>query len=89
MTSLVPSLASVLAIAFAVQSGFASAGNRPYLAREAGEVGAEPTLTSKERLSGKASDDQRVDNCKVPLNLRGPKPRPDACADGVSTRPRR
>jgi hypothetical protein len=35
--------------------------------------------TLKERLSDKASDDQRVDNCKVPLNRRGAKIRPDAC----------
>jgi hypothetical protein len=38
--------------------------------------GACPDLI-KERLSGKASDEQRVDNCKVPVELRGPKPRPD------------
>ena len=40
---------------------------------------------AKERLGGKASDQQRVDNCKVPLELRGPKPRPDQCGDGSST----
>jgi len=34
-------------------------------------------LTLKERLSDKASDEQRVDNCKVPPDRRGPKPRPD------------
>ena len=33
--------------------------------------------TLKERLSDKASDEQRVDNCKVPIDKRGPKPRPD------------
>jgi hypothetical protein len=42
-----------------------------------GETGAPPTRTVKERLSSKASDDQRVDNCKVPRDLRGPKSRPD------------
>jgi hypothetical protein len=31
----------------------------------------------KERLSDKASDEQRVDNCRVPLDRRGSKPRPD------------
>lgn len=36
-------------------------------------------LTGKERLSDKASDDQRVDNCKVPPEERGPKPRPASC----------
>ena len=35
------------------------------------------TKTSKERLSDKASDEQRVDNCRVPLERRGPTPRPD------------
>ena len=51
---------------------------------EAGHV--QPTRTAKERLGRKASDEQRVDNCKVPLDLRGPKPRPDECDDGASTR---
>lgn len=46
---------------------------------------AHPALTGKERLAGKAADEQRVDNCKVPLGLRGSKPRPDACRAGVST----
>ena len=50
------------------------------------DIRAGPTRTAKERLGGKASDEQRVDNCKVPLDLRGPKPRPDECGDGASTR---
>jgi len=50
---------------------------------EANQV--QPVRTAKERLGGKASDEQRVDNCKVPLDLRGPKPRPDRCgSDGLS-----
>jgi hypothetical protein len=39
--------------------------------------------TGKERLGGKASDEQRVDNCNVPLELRGPTPRPDDCPAGA------
>ena len=35
--------------------------------------------TLKERLSDKASDAQRVDNCKVPLDRRGTKSRPEGC----------
>jgi hypothetical protein len=35
--------------------------------------------TLKERLSDKASDEQRVDNCRVPPERRGTTPRPD-CA---------
>jgi hypothetical protein len=41
--------------------------------------GATELLTAKERLSEKWTDEQRVDNCKVPLDKRGPKPRPDTC----------
>lgn len=37
-------------------------------------------LTMKERLSGKASDPQRVNDCKVPLERRGDRPRPADCA---------
>lgn len=33
--------------------------------------------TGKERLSDKASDEQRVDNCRVPAERRGSKSRPD------------
>ena len=38
---------------------------------------AQEPQTLKERLSDKASDEQRVDNCHVPLERRGAKPRPD------------
>ena len=60
----------------------------PDVAPLAEDVGShdQPTRTAKERLGVKASDEQRVDNCKVPLDLRGPKPRPDECGDGASTR---
>ena len=45
----------------------------------------QPIRTAKERLGSKASDEQRVDNCKVPLDLRGQKPRSDVCSsDGPS-----
>ena len=37
-------------------------------------------LTLKERLGAKWKDEQRVDNCKVPLEKRGSKPRSDSCA---------
>lgn len=42
------------------------------------------TKTSKERLSDKASDEQRVDNCRVPIERRGTTPRPD-CKDADAT----
>jgi hypothetical protein len=52
---------------------------------------ARPTelLTAKERLSEKWTDEQRVDNCKVPIDKRGPKPRPDTCPDVSSEQPAR
>jgi hypothetical protein len=56
--------------------------------RDAGAAGAatspetiQPVMTGKERLGPKWTDEQRVDNCKVPAHKRGTKPRPSACAD--------
>jgi hypothetical protein len=43
---------------------------------------ARAELTGKERLGAKWKDEQRVDNCKVPLEKRGAKARPDSCAHG-------
>jgi hypothetical protein len=37
------------------------------------------TLTGKERLGKKWMDEQRIDNCNVPADKRGTKPRPSAC----------
>jgi hypothetical protein len=42
-------------------------------------AGARASLTGKERLGQKWSDEQRVDNCKVPVDKRGAKPRPSEC----------
>lgn len=39
-----------------------------------------PGKTGKERLGDKASDEQRVDNCKVPPERRGAKIRSDMCS---------
>jgi hypothetical protein len=40
---------------------------------------APATLTGKERLGRKWMDEQRIDNCKVPIDKRGTKPRPSDC----------
>ena len=45
---------------------------------------AQQAKTSKERLSRKANDEQRIDNCRVPAELRGPTPRP-GCPDEQAT----
>jgi hypothetical protein len=37
------------------------------------------TLTGKERLGRKWMDEQRIDNCKVPIDKRGSRPRPSVC----------
>ena len=39
------------------------------------------SLTGKERLGRKWMDEQRIDNCNVPVDKRGSKPRPSVCPD--------
>jgi len=36
-------------------------------------------LTGKERLGKKWMDEQRIENCKVPIDKRGAKPQPSTC----------
>src|SRR3546814_2405583 len=45
----------------------------------AGAAGTGPVKTGKERLSDKASDEQRVNDCKVPPERRGASQRPTEC----------
>jgi len=40
------------------------------------------SLTGKERLGKKWMDEQRIDNCNVPVDKRGTKPRPSTCSPG-------
>jgi transposase len=47
-------------------------------------AGPAPTRTGKERLGGKASDEQRVNDCKVPPERRT-RPRPTACPGEVGS----
>ena len=51
----------------------------PALVQPPTEQAPAPIKTGKERLSSKAADDQRVDNCKVPQELRGTTVRSDTC----------
>jgi hypothetical protein len=37
------------------------------------------TLTGKERLGRKWMDEQRIDNCNVPIDKRGSQKRPSIC----------
>lgn len=52
------------------------------LAANGDRASAATRLTGKERLSDKASDEQRVDDCKVPP-ARRTRPRPTYCPWGV------
>lgn len=65
-------LCRTAAVVLAMQIGLAWAGGGTD-----DQGTAEPVRTAKERLKSKALDEQRVDNCKVPVELRGPKSRPD------------
>ena len=38
------------------------------------------SLTGNERLGRKWMDEQRIDNCNVPIDKRGTKSRPSTCA---------
>ena len=44
-----------------------------------------PALTGKERLGPKWTDEQRIDNCRVPIDKRGTKPRPATCPNVPSS----
>jgi hypothetical protein len=64
----------------------ADVGAQTVLPGNAGEGADTATLpsgagqrTGKERLGEKWSDEQRFDNCKVPLDKRGTRQRPDSC----------
>ena len=43
-----------------------------------------PSLTGKERTGRKWMDEQRIDNCNVPIDKRGSKPRPSNCLHSPS-----
>ncbi len=60
-------------------AGPASAQNRAPSVAPASTQIAPATLTGKERLGRKWMDEQRIDNCNVPLDKRGSKPRPTGC----------
>ena len=57
----------------------ASAQNRPPVASPVSAVSSPASLTGKERLGRKWMDEQRIDNCNVPVDKRGSKPRPSGC----------
>ena len=78
-------LARAVALTLALQAGLAAADEGAREDSDAKQIEAAPIRTGKERLGGKASDEQRMDNCKVPPDRRGATPRPDACREDAST----
>lgn len=71
------SLASLFAISL-VWPAIAQNGSHPDQPRP--DPATSPrTLTGKERLGRKWMDEQRIDNCNVPVDKRGSRPRPSAC----------
>ena len=78
-------LVRAAALMLMLQAVFAVAGEVPRDDGGAPFVMSGPARTGKERLGGKASDEQRVDNCKVPPDRRGATPRPDTCREDPST----
>lgn len=77
-------LAFRLAVCLAVYPALpASAQHRPGDPAPSGAAilpSNSPTpLTGKERLGRKWMDEQRIDNCNVPVDKRGTRPRPSSC----------
>ena len=70
---------STSVIAYVFVALLAMGGAASAHAATAADTAASEPKTLKERLGDKASDDQRVDNCKVPVAERGSKARPDDC----------
>jgi len=68
--------AALLALLVALPAGAAEPQRLP--APQAPPRPVPSPLTAKERLSGKWTDEQRVDDCKVPPERRT-RPRPAAC----------
>jgi len=76
------SLVSIFALCLAVPvfNLPAVAQNAPPLGQPAPyQANQQRTLTGKERLGRKWMDEQRIDNCNVPIDKRGTKPRSSAC----------
>jgi hypothetical protein len=85
---MLPALGRAAAALLALQVALAAAAGVPEGARATGGANTAPALTIKERLGSKASDDQRVNNCKVPIAQRGLKPRPEDCRGDARPTPK-
>ena len=77
-------LASLLTVGFAFSASAQDRQPGPPIPHAASATEAPPTLTGKERLGRKWTDEQRIDNCNVPIDKRGTKPRPSTCARALA-----
>ena len=77
------SIGSIITLCLALQclTWAAAAQNARLLDRPTpNSIFQQGTLTGKERLGRKWMDEQRIDNCNVPVDKRGTKPRPASCS---------
>jgi hypothetical protein len=72
--------ASLLTVGFAYSASAQDGQPGPPRSQAGSPAEVPPTLTGKERLGRKWTDEQRIDNCNVPIDKRGTKPRPSSCA---------
>ena len=72
----------LLACLFAVGLAFSASSQdrQPDQPKPQVEPPTDTPLTGKERLGRKWTDEQRIDNCNVPIDKRGTRPRPADCA---------
>jgi hypothetical protein len=70
---------ALLSPAFAQQQAAATNRNAAFRVAATAQPPSAPAATGKERLGEKWTDEQRVNNCKVPFDKRGSKFRPDTC----------
>jgi hypothetical protein len=78
-----PKISALLLIAFTSCAG-AQDGTHDSTTGTATET-HRPVLTGKERLGPKWTDEQRIDNCHVPFDKRGSKPRSSGCPNSPSS----
>jgi len=77
--------ATLLSLGFAVSASAQQAQEGTKLDLPPALLAPAPkVLTGKERLGPKWTDEQRIDNCNVPVEKRGTKPRPFACTQAAT-----
>ena len=74
-------LAASLSIGFAIPASSQDAKQEP---AKQDHAEAPKVLTGKERLGPKWTDEQRIDNCNVPVEKRGTRSRPSACTQAAT-----